>query len=129
MARLNRYNDFYLKQMATKRAQKISFINDMKIREFESICYEGKKHDVVTIHLKNNIRINESYGLILEDKELLQDTKNMVCAKFYQDGIKDIAKETRTYLESKNISEADIKLIEENLESIIMSEGLVDWMN
>lgn len=128
MARLNRYNDFYLKQMAAKRAQKISFINDMKIREFESICYEGKKHDVVTIHLKNNIRINESYGLILEDKELLQDTKNMVCAKFYQDGIKDIAKETRTYLESKNILEADIKLIEENLESIIMSEGLVDWI-
>ena len=128
MTRLNRYNDFYLRQMAAKRTQKISFINDMKIREFESICYEGRKHDVVTIHLKNNIRINESYGLILEDKELLQDTKNMVCAKFYQDGIKDIAKETRTYLESKNISEADIKLIEENLESIIMSEGLVDWI-
>ena len=128
MTRLNRYNDFYLRQMAAKRTQKISFINDMKIREFESICYEGKKHDVVTIHLKNNIRINESYGLILEDKELLQDTKNMVCAKFYQDGIKDIAKETRTYLESKNVPESDIKLIEENLESIIMSEGLVDWI-
>ena len=128
MTRLNRYNDFYLRQMAAKRTQKISFINDMKIREFESICYEGRKHDVVTIHLKNNIRINESYGLILEDKELLQDTKNMVCAKFYQDGIKDIAKETRTYLESKNVPESDIKLIEENLESIIMSEGLVDWI-
>lgn len=128
MSKLKRYNDFYLSQMAAKRDQKISFINDMKIREFESICYEGKKHDVVTIHLKNNIRINESYGLILEDKELLQDTKNMVCAKFYQDGIKDIAKETRTYLESKNVPESDIKLIEENLESIIMSEGLVDWI-
>lgn len=41
MARLNRYNDFYLRQMAAKRAQKISFINDIKIREFESISGEG----------------------------------------------------------------------------------------
>ena len=128
MSRINKYNAFYLSQMAEKQANKKKFVEETRLKQFGSIIAEGQKHDIVTIHLKNNIRINESYGLILEDKELLQDTKNMVCAKFYQDGIKDIAKETRTYLESKNIPEADIKLIEENLESIIMSEGLVDWI-
>lgn len=128
MSRINRYNDFYLRQMAAKQANKKKFLEETKLKQFSFIMAEGQKHDIVTIHLKNNIRINESYGLILEDKELLQDTKNMVCAKFYQDGIKDIAREVRIYLESRNIPESDIKLIEENLESIIMSEGLVDWV-
>lgn len=128
MSRLNRYNDFYLRQMAAKQANKKKFLEETKLNHFGSIMLEGQKSDIVTIHLKNNIRINEGYSLILEDKELLKDTKNMVCAKFYQDGIKDIARETRIYLEGKNVPESDIRLIEENLESILMSEGLVDWI-
>ncbi len=128
MSRINRYNEFYLRQMHVKQANKKKFAEEAKLRQFHSIMTEGQKHDIVTIHLKNNIKINESYGLILEDRELLQDTKNMVCAKFYQDGIKDIAKETRIYLESKNVPESDIRIIEENLESILMTEGLVDWI-
>ncbi len=128
MSRINRYNEFYLSQMAAKQANKKKFVEEARLKQFDSIMMEGQKHDIVTIHLKNNIRVNESYSLILEDKELLQDTKNTVCAKFYQDGIKDIAKETRIYLESKNVPESDIKLIEQNLESILMTEGLVDWI-
>lgn len=123
MSRLNRYNDFYLRQMAAKKAQKTNFINDLKIREFESICYEGKKHDVVTLHLKNGSRVNENYSLILEDKEILGETKKIVCVNFYKDRLKSIAKEARVYLEMRNIPESDIRIIENNIELMFINEN------
>ena len=123
MSRLNRYNDFYLRQMAAKRAQKTNFINDLKLREFESICMEGKKHDVVTLHLKNGSKVNESYSLILEDKEILGETKKIVCVNFYKDRLKSIAKEARVYLEKRNIPESDIRIIENNIELMFVNEG------
>jgi len=109
--------------MAVKQVNKKKVVDEIKIQEFYSIIEEGKKNDIVSLYLKNNSKINESYSLILEDKEILQDTKKVVCAKFYKDRINDIAIETRQYLESKNIPESDIRLIEENLETILMTEG------
>jgi hypothetical protein len=126
MSKLNRYNDFYLKQMVEKQSNKKKVLDERKIREFHSIIEEGKKNDIISLYLKNNSKINESYTLILEDKEILQDTKKAVCANFYKDRITHIAFETRQYLESKNISEADIRLIENNMESILMVEGGLD---
>jgi hypothetical protein len=126
MSKLNRYNDFYLKQMVEKQANKKKVLDERKIREFHSIIEEGKKNDIISIYLKNNSKINESYTLILEDKEILQDTKKVVCAKFYKDRIAHIATETRKYLESRNIPDADIRLIESNMESILMVEGGLD---
>ncbi len=126
MSRLNRYNDFYLKQMVEKQSKKKKFLDDIKIKEFYSIIEEGKKNDIVSLYLKNNSKINESYTLILEDKEVLNDTKKVVCVKFYKDRINQISVDTRKYLESKNISESDIRLIENNMESILMVEGGLD---
>ena len=126
MSKLNRYNEFYLKQMAAKQANKRKMLDEMKIQEFYSIMEEGKKNDIVSLYLKNNSKINESYSLILEDKEILDDTKKVVCAKFYKERIADIAIDTRKYMESRNIPESDIRLIEKNIESILMFEGSLD---
>jgi hypothetical protein len=129
MSRLNRYNDFYIRQLAVKQHNKKKIVEELKFKEFQSMIEEGKKNDIVSLYLKNNSKVNENYSLILEDREMLQDTKKVVCAKFYQDRIKNIAIETRFYLESKNISENDIRLIEENIESILISEGFLDWVS
>jgi len=129
MSKLNRYNEFYLKQMAVKQANKKKIIEDRKIQEFYSLIEEGKKNDIVSLYLKNNSKINESYSLILEDKEILDDTKKVVCAKFYKDRISHISIETRRYLESRNIPEADIRLIEKNIESILVEGRLDDFTN
>ncbi len=129
MSKISRYNDFYLRQLAVKQNNKKKIVEELKFKEFQSMIEEGKKNDIVSIYLKNNSRVNENYSLILEDKEMLQDTKKVVCAKFYQDRIQNIAIETRSYLERKNIPESDIKLIEENIESILISEGFLDWLS
>lgn len=132
MSRLNRYNDFYLSQMKLKQAKKISFINDIKIMEFQSVCNEGKNHDVVTLHLKNGSKVNENYSLILEDKEVLGETKKIVCINFYKDKLQEIAKDARFYLENRNILESDIRIIENNIELIFLNEGrlkdLANWI-
>jgi hypothetical protein len=108
--------------MSIKESNRRKQISEFQITEFQNIMTEGKKHDIVSLYLKNN-KVNENYSLILEDKEMLNETKKIVCVKFYQDRIKEIGIQTRKYLESKNIPESDIKLIEKNLEYILMSEG------
>ena len=122
MSKISRYQDFYNKQMLIKQSNKKNKISEYQIEEFQNIMSEGKKHDIVSLYLKNN-KVNENYSLILEDKEMLDETKKIVCVKFYQDRIKEIGIQTRKYLEARNIPESDIKLIEENLEYILMFEG------
>lgn len=122
MSKISRYQDFYNRQMLIKQSNKKSKISEYQIEEFQNIMSEGRKHDIVSLYLKNN-KVNENYSLILEDKEMLDETKKIVCVKFYQDRIKEIGIQTRKYLEARNIPESDIKLIEENLEYILMFEG------
>jgi hypothetical protein len=108
--------------MSIKESNRRRQISEFQITEFQNIMTEGKKNDIVSLYLKNN-KVNENYSLILEDKEMLDETKKIVCVKFYQDRIKEIGIQTRKYLEAKNIPESDIKLIEENLEYILIFEG------
>lgn len=127
MKYLNRHN-FYLEQLAVKNAEKKKKLYESRLIEFQSIITEGRKSDFVTIYLKSNEKVNENYSLILEDQEVLFDTKKVICSNFYKDRIKDIALETRNYLQSKNIPLSDIELIEENIEIILINEGFLDWI-
>ncbi len=113
MSKLNRYNDFYLKQMSQKQANKKKIAAEFKLDEFSSMIDEGKKHDIVTLHLKNDKKLNESYSIILENQEILSETKQAVCAEFYKDRINEISLQAKRYLQSKNISKRDKELIEE----------------
>jgi hypothetical protein len=113
MSKLNRYNDFYLKKMSQKQANKKKIAAEFKLDEFSSMIDEGKKHDIVTLHLKNDKKLNESYSIILENQEILSETKQAVCAEFYKDRINEISFQAKKYLQSKNISKRDKELIEE----------------
>jgi len=124
MSKITRYHEFYSKAMALKKENKKALVNDLRINEFLSMIEAGRKNDIVTIYLQKNAKINENYSLILEDNEVLSETKKIVCANFYEDGLKKLIKEARTYLESRNIPEEDIVLIEEGL-----LDSFVDWVD
>jgi hypothetical protein len=121
--KLSRFNDFYLERKMVQNKLKYQEINESNITSFLNIVNEGKKSDFVTVYLKSKSKMNESYSLILENKEILSQIKTDSAAEYFKDGVIKLSEEALVKIKSKVKDRKSVHFFENHIQDLILNEA------
>lgn len=113
MRKINNFDSFlYLEQGKKNMRDKINLVNEVRTHQFENSVIEGRKIDFVESVIRKESKLNESYNLLLEDKELLSEVKFDACKNSYIEGVRDLKSKCLDYLYESNASKTVIDIFD-----------------
>lgn len=123
MRRLVDYKSF-LQNGQNNMRNRSKIVSEKSLYDFVSMVEEGKKTDLFTLHLTKNRSVNESFGRILENKELMESVKDDSCKMLIVDNLKNLKEDILEKLERGGSSRKELIMVRENLDTILINEAL-----
>lgn len=121
MSRLKNFSSFKFQENLINIENKKKLVAEAKFTQFQHLIEEGKKTDIVSAFLRKKSRINESYNLVLENREALDEIKLETCKETMSKGISDLKKQSLSILKKYEVSDYEISKFEQSFENLVFN--------